>query len=169
MLSAAIEERLPSSDGVLYVFYDFETTQNTRYAGTANVDVPNVVCIQQFYSRCEDIDDSERDCERCGIHKHAFWDDPVGDLQTHLCEPRPWVKQLIAIAHNAMAFDLLFILSRAVLLKWRPEVVMSGQKIILMKMEHLKFIDIMFSAIPTPQIIRCIRSGRIERVVPSLL
>ena len=27
------------------------------------------------------------------------------------------------------------------LLKWRPELVMSGQKIILMKMEHIKFID----------------------------
>ena len=65
----------------------------------------------------------------------------MGDLLTYLWEPRPWVKQIIAIAHNAKAFDLHFILSRAVLLKWRPELVMSGQKIILMKMEYLKFID----------------------------
>ena len=28
---------LPSSNGVLYVFYDFETTQNTRYFETAKV------------------------------------------------------------------------------------------------------------------------------------
>ncbi len=132
---------LPSSDRVLYVFYDFETTQNTRYTETAKVHVPIMVCIQQFCSRCEDVDDSERDCERCGIRKHAFWDDPVGDLLTYLCEPRPWVKHIIAIALKAKAFDLHFILSRAVLLKWRPELVMSGQKIKLMKMEHIKFID----------------------------
>ena len=55
-----------------------------------------------------------------------FWDDPVGDLLIYLCEPRPCVKEIIAIAHNAKAFDLHFILSRAVLLKWRPELVMSG-------------------------------------------
>ena len=42
---------LPSSDGVLYVFYDFETTQNTRYSDTAKERVLNLVCIQQFCSR----------------------------------------------------------------------------------------------------------------------
>ena len=31
---------LPSSDGVLYVFYDFETTQNTRFSETAKEHVP---------------------------------------------------------------------------------------------------------------------------------
>ena len=115
-----LKNMLPLSDGVLYVFYDFETMQNTQFFETAKVHVPNLVCIQQFCSRCEDVDDSERDCERCGIRKHAFWDDPVGDLLAHLWELRPWVKQIIAIAHNAEAFDLYFILSRAVLLKWRP-------------------------------------------------
>jgi hypothetical protein len=61
-----------------------------------------------------------------------FWDDPVGDLLSYLCEPRPWVKQIIAIAHNAKTFELQFILNRDVLPKWRPELLMSGQKIILM-------------------------------------
>ena len=60
---------------------------------------------------------------------------------SRICEPRPWVRQIIVIAHNAKAFDLHFILSRAVVLKSRPELVMSGQKVILMKMEHMKFID----------------------------
>ena len=82
---------------------------------------------------------TKRGCERCGIREQTFWDDPVGDLQTYLCEPRPSVKQIIAIAHNTTTFDLHFILSRAMLLKWIPELVMSGQKIILMNMEHIKF------------------------------
>ena len=46
---------------------------------------------------------------------------------------------------------------------------MSGQKIILMKMEHLKFIDSMFSALPAPKAVQRIRSDRIERMVPTLL
>jgi len=34
------------------------------------------------------------DCERCGKRRHSFCDDPVGDLLTYLCEPRPWAKKL---------------------------------------------------------------------------
>jgi hypothetical protein len=45
------------------------------------------------------------------------------------------------MAHNAKAFDLHFILNRAIFLKWRPELIMKGQKIMCMTMEHLKFID----------------------------
>ena len=37
---------LPPSEGVLYVFYNFETTQNTRYSDTGKVHVHNLVCIQ---------------------------------------------------------------------------------------------------------------------------
>ena len=86
-----------------------ETTQNTRHSETAKEHVPNLVCLQQFCSRCEGIDDSGRECERCGIRQYAFWEDPVDDLLTYICEPRPWVRQIIAIAHNAKAFDLHFI------------------------------------------------------------
>ena len=46
---------------------------------------------------------------------------------------------------------------------------MSEQKIILMKMEHLKFINSMFSSLPAPQAVQRIRSDRFERVVTSLL
>jgi hypothetical protein len=35
----------PSSDKVLYVFCDFETTQDTRFSNTATVHVPNLVCV----------------------------------------------------------------------------------------------------------------------------
>ena len=68
---------------------------------------------------------------------------------TYLSEPRTSVKQLIAIGHNVKSFDLHFILRRAVQLKWRPELVVSGQKIILMKMEQIKFID-SISFLPFP-------------------
>ena len=85
--------------------------------------------------------DAERQCERCGVRKHTFWADPVGDMLTYMCKPRPWVKKVVAIAHNAKAFDLHFILNRAVLLKWQPELIMNGMKIMCMKMQHLVFLD----------------------------
>jgi len=47
----------PAADKVLYVFYDFETTQNTEYTDAAKLHVPNLVCVQQFCSRCEDEED----------------------------------------------------------------------------------------------------------------
>ncbi len=63
---------LPTRNGLLYVFYDFETTQNTRYSDTNKVHVPNLVCIHQFCTRCECVDDSEQAFERCGIRKHVL-------------------------------------------------------------------------------------------------
>jgi len=96
--------------------------------------------LQQFCSQCEDTEDCG-ECVRCGQRKHSFWDDPVGDMQTCLCKPRPWANKIVAIEHNAKAFDLHFILNRAIMLKWKPKLIMSGLKIMCMKMEHLVFLD----------------------------
>jgi len=65
----------------------------------------------------------------------------VGELLTYLTEPRPWVNKIIVIAHNAKAFDLHFILNRALLLRWKPELIMNGQKIMCMRVEQLVFLD----------------------------
>ena len=75
---------LPPSDGVPYVFYNFETTQNTLYSDRAKVHVPNLVCTKQFSSLCESADDVERDGVQCGRRKHSFSDDPVGDVTLSL-------------------------------------------------------------------------------------
>ena len=124
-----------NADNVLYVFYDFDTTQNKTYSDTAKEHVPNLVCVQQFCARCELMDDVSINCERCG-RRHSFRNDPVVDLLTYLCEPRPWASKIVAIAHNAKAFDLHFILNRAIKLKWKPELITNGIKIISMKMKH---------------------------------
>ena len=62
-------------------------------------------------------------------------------MLTYLCKPRPWVKNFVATAHNAKAFDLHFILNRAFLLKWQPELITKRLKIMCMKMQHLVFLD----------------------------
>jgi len=38
----------PVGDKVLYVFYDFETTQSTWYTDDTKLNIPNLVCVQQF-------------------------------------------------------------------------------------------------------------------------
>ena len=64
-----LKDALPSAGGnVLHVFYGFETTQNSSYTDEAKVHVPNIVCVQQFCSRCQDVEDG--DCVRCGKRKH---------------------------------------------------------------------------------------------------
>jgi hypothetical protein len=137
-----LKDVLPANaDNVLYIFYDFETTQNKSYSDTAKEHVPNLVCVQQFCARCERIDDCGIDCDRCGRRSHSFWNDPVGDLYTYLCEPLPWASKIVAIAHNAKAFDLHFILNRAIMRKWKPELITNGLKNIRMKMEHLVILD----------------------------
>ena len=64
-----LKDALPSaSDKILYFFYDFETTQNTEYTAEAKLHVPNLVCVHQFCSRCEDMEDSLR----CDKRIHSF-------------------------------------------------------------------------------------------------
>jgi len=58
---------LPAGDRVLYLFYDFETTQNTRYSETATLHIPNLLCLQQYCSKYEDVEDVEHDWVQCGV------------------------------------------------------------------------------------------------------
>ena len=75
-----LKDVLPANaNNVLYMFYDFETTQNKTYSDTANEHAPNLVCVQQFCAKCEEIEDCSIDCERCGRRRHLYWNDPVGD------------------------------------------------------------------------------------------
>ena len=71
--------------------------------------------MQQFCSRREDVENIER-----------FWQDPVWELITYLTEPRPWAIKIVAIAHNFKVIDLHFILTRAIVLKWNPKIIMYG-------------------------------------------
>ena len=130
-----------SSEYVLYVFYDFETTQDTKRSHKSNEHVPNLVGLGQFCSKCENISDIEQDCIQCGKRIHSFGDDPVGDMLSYLCESRPWVEKMIVIAHYGKAFDLHFILNRAFLVKWQVELIMNGIKIMCVRAGHLVFID----------------------------
>jgi hypothetical protein len=65
----------------------------------------------------------------------------VGALLKYLCHHRRWVNKIVAIAHNAKAFDFHFVLNRAIESNWQPELIVNGRKIMCMRMEHLVFLD----------------------------
>jgi hypothetical protein len=131
------------------MFYDFETTQHTRYSEKAIVHEPNLVCLQQFCSQCESVEDIEQDSLRCAKRKHSFWVEPVRDLLSYLCVPRTCVNKVVTLAHNAKPFDLHFILNKVVFLKSHPVLIMSGRKVMCMKLEHLVSLDsLSFMSLP---------------------
>jgi len=61
-----LANELPRSDNVLFVFYYFETTQDTKLTESASVHIPNLVCLQHFCVDCEKDPDIDADCVRCG-------------------------------------------------------------------------------------------------------
>jgi len=89
-----LKNELPRSDNVLFAFYDFETTQETQLTESATVHISNLVCIQHFFTLYEKEPDIDVDCVRCGRRSDAFFVDPVGDLLTYLCKPRPWFEKI---------------------------------------------------------------------------
>ena len=136
-----LANELPKSDNGLFVFYDFETAQDTKFSDSAIEHIPNLVYLKQFCARCEVQPDIGVDCERCGRRRHSFFDDHVGDLLSYLCAPRQWCERVVAIAHNAKAFDAQLILNKAIFLKWKTKLILNGLKIICMQIQHLTFID----------------------------
>ena len=64
-----LSDKAPLNDEVLYMFYDFETTQDTNCGDNSYEHVPNLVCVQQFCAVCEDDSDMDVDCRSCGKRK----------------------------------------------------------------------------------------------------
>ena len=73
---------------------------------------------------------------------NSFWTDPVGDLISYTFKSIPWTDRIVAIAHNAKTFDLLFVLNHLVGIKLLPELLnMNGQKIICLKVQNVTWLD----------------------------
>jgi hypothetical protein len=165
-----LKNESPPDDKLLFVFGDFYTTQDTRFSDTATQHVPNLVCVQQFCSKCETVDDVKEDCIRCVKRKQSFWEDPIGNLRPYLCEPRLWCNKVIAIAHNAKAFDLHFILNRTVILNWQPQLIMNGLKIVCRKVENLTFTDsVSFMPLPLRKLLEAFGLKATKSWYPHLL
>ena len=52
-----LRDKAPSGDRIVYVLYDFETTQNTECTETTFQHVSKLVYVQEFCVLCEDEGD----------------------------------------------------------------------------------------------------------------
>ena len=50
-----LQKELPRNDNDLFVFYDFETTQDTKFSYSATIHIPRLVYLQQFCEMQADI------------------------------------------------------------------------------------------------------------------
>jgi hypothetical protein len=96
--------------------------------------------VQQLCAAFENETDIDVLCVRCGVRRHSFWTDLVGELITYLRETIPWADRIVCIAHNAKAFDLHFVLNRIIQLKWTPDLIMNGMKIMCVKVEGMTWL-----------------------------
>ena len=108
--------------------------------GQWKVHVCKLVCVQTFSTRCEDVEDNG-DCVRCVKRRHSLKNGREGDLLSNVCVHCPLANKIVAIAHNAKAFDHNFILNMAIMLKWKSDLGMNVLWIMCMKMEQLLFLD----------------------------
>jgi G:T-mismatch repair DNA endonuclease (very short patch repair protein) len=134
-----------SEEGVLYCFYDIETTQEKPlseqetdgFEHEANLLIAHTVCFQCMYN-----DDIRSPCSLCGDRLHVFTKNPVGAFLKFITAPRKKFNRVIAVAHNAGSFDAILLLRYIItVLHLVPELIMRGAKILLMKLGHVHFKD----------------------------
>jgi len=129
------------SDKFLYVSFDSECTQDLEKRDGSFVHVPNLICAQQMCSKCEALDDLSVDCEQCGKRIHTFWKDPAGKFIEYLLLSRLFADKVYAISHNSRGYDAQFLLRRFLELRWAPQLIIDGSKILSMVVENLHFLD----------------------------
>ena len=49
--------------------------------------------------------------------------------------------KIYVISHNSRGYDAQILLRRFLELRWKPELIMDGTKILSMTVEHLQFLD----------------------------
>ena len=75
-----IESDTRATKKFLYIFYDFETRQDTPYAQNTYLHVPNLCVLHQVCTGCIDIDDIKINCAICGVREFVFTRDSVKEL-----------------------------------------------------------------------------------------
>lgn len=135
-----------------FIFFDFECRQDTDVGdnqhGCIFKHTPNLCVALRVCGECHDRPNEI--CGRCGIREHVFRGEGTLDK---FCE---WLlgvdenhKGVIAIAHNAKAYDTQFIQEFCHRNGITPKVLMNGSKILSLSLNEVKVIDsLSFLAMP---------------------
>ena len=131
---------------LLFIFYDFEATQETPVLGGKSDEfehIVNYVVTKQRCEQCMECDDLV-ECSSCGVRKHYFESDSA--LQ-EFCEYVFTLNSLgkfeiRAVAHNSSGYDSQFIARHCFNHSCVPEkIISSGSKITYMQVRGVHFID----------------------------
>jgi len=95
----------------MYVFFDWECTQDfEKHDGSFEL-IPKLICAQQLCSKCEAVDDLSVDCTQCGKRTHMFWAEyHVGKYINYLRQSRPFADKIYVVSHNSRGNDAQFLL-----------------------------------------------------------
>ena len=88
--------------------------------------------VQQMCSKCEAVDDVSADCEQCGKHTHVFLQGHVGEFIDYLRLSKTFADKILVISHNSRGYDAQFVLRRFLELRWVPQLIVDGTKILSM-------------------------------------
>jgi len=148
-----IKNSLPSTDDKLLVYFDIESTINTRISNNnsdGTLHICNLIIAHSHCGKCikdECIDDF---CWNCGIRKHVFQDNPVKEFMEFLCLPRKYITQVYIYSHNFRGYDHVPIIRYMVEeMKASPKLIMRGTQVISADYKRLHFRD-MLNFIPLP-------------------
>lgn len=100
----------PENEKFIYIFFDFECTQNTPSPSNpdAFVHTPNFCAAQQVCYRCVSESDMERGCAQCGVRQHVFSGaETLEHFMAYLTQPRMSFSRIILIAHNMKARPMM--------------------------------------------------------------
>jgi hypothetical protein len=78
----------------------------------------------------------------CVKRTHVFWaEDTVGKFINYLRQSRPFADKIYVISHNSRGYDAQFLLRKFLEMRWTPQLIMDGTKILSMIVENLYFLD----------------------------
>lgn len=134
------DDRKPMTKDFIYIFFDFESRQDEPLAPGQSEKAHRVnLCVsKQYCYLC--IEDKQ--CDTCINRTRVFKGDVINDFVKYILDVRKKFKSVCVIAHNGQGYDFIFILKYILEnTKFTPDLIMRGTKVILMKLDNVRFID----------------------------
>ena len=91
--------------------------------------------------KCEAVDDLSVDCKQCWAYLRFWAKDPVGKFIDNLRQSRLFADKICVTSHDSRAYDAQFLLRKFLKLRWTPQMIMGGTKILGMVVENLHSLD----------------------------
>ena len=125
----------------MYVFFDMECTKDFEKHDGSFEHIPKLIRAQQMCSKGEAVDALSVDCKQCGKRTHVVWTEhPLGIFIDYLQQSRPFADEIYVVSHNSRGYDVQFLLRTFLEMRWTPQLIMDGTKILSMIVENLHFL-----------------------------